>query len=70
MVYTSPDSAHIKLFNAFLHKKQQLAVDAWGADDTPVRHIYGPLEDLIKQNVETEEDVEIYPWRLGRRVGT
>jgi hypothetical protein len=70
MVYTSHSSAHIKLFDDFLRKKQKLALDSWGADDTDVRSAYGPLEELIKQNVEKEEDLEIYPRKFRSRVST
>jgi hypothetical protein len=72
MVYTSPSSPHIKLFEQFLQKKRALALDAWGVDDAPVKSIYDPLEELIKKNVQKKEDLEMYPYatRFGRRVAT
>ncbi|KZS92435.1 glycoside hydrolase [Sistotremastrum niveocremeum HHB9708] len=70
MVYTSRETAYMKLFEKFLAKKQRLAIDAWGTDVKYVRHVYEPLEQLIAQNVEAPADLDIYPWKLGRRVGT
>lgn len=58
------------LFKSFLAKKHRLAVDAWGADDTAVRHVYTPLLDLIKQEVP-EANQNLYPgpvWKLSDRV--
>jgi hypothetical protein len=37
MVYTSPDTPYMKLFEKFLAKKHRMAVDAWGTDDTHVK---------------------------------
>ena len=70
MVYTSPDSPYMKLLWDFLAKKQRLALDAWGADVDTVKDVYEPLERLIAENVKEEKDLDIYPWKLGRRVGT
>jgi len=70
MVYTARSTSHIKLFDSFLRKKHSLALDAWGADDTDVKSVYGPLEDLIKKNIEKEEDLEMYPRSFRSRVST
>jgi hypothetical protein len=43
MVFTSPNTPYMKLFEKFLAKKQRMAIDAWGTDDTYVkvcRHIW------------------------------
>ena len=48
------------LFSDFLAKKHKLAVDAWGADDSAVRHVYKPLIDLIAQEVD-EKYRNLYP---------
>lgn len=37
MVYISPDTPYMKLFKDFLVKKQRMAIDAWGPDDTYVK---------------------------------
>ena len=71
MLYVSRETPYMKLFKDFLAKKQRLVVDAWGADDTPVRHVYQPLVDLIKKEV-SEEHQSLYPapvWKLTDRVG-
>ncbi|EMD35775.1 glycoside hydrolase family 5 protein [Gelatoporia subvermispora B] len=70
MVYVSKETPYMKLFKDFLHKKYRLAVDAWGADDRAVRHIFNPLIDLIKENVPNEEHRQLYPypvWRVEER---
>jgi hypothetical protein len=59
----------MELFRDFLAKKQRLAIDAWGADDRAVRHIYDPLCKLIRE--ETNESYQkLYPpiWSVDERV--
>ncbi|KAH8827163.1 glycoside hydrolase [Flagelloscypha sp. PMI_526] len=71
MVHTSLESPYMKLFSDFLAKKHKLAVDAWGADDSAVRHVYKPLIDLIAQEVP-EKYLNLYPspvWAFPSRVG-
>lgn len=71
MVYVSPSTPYMQLFQPFLQKKYRLAVDAWGADDKSVRHIYDPLVQHIKDNVPDEAHRELYPfpvWRVEERV--
>ncbi|KAH8105387.1 glycoside hydrolase [Cristinia sonorae] len=71
MVFISRETPYMTLFKDFLAKKHRLAVDAWGADDTYVRHIYQPLMDLIVQEVP-EEYRNLYPhpvWKLSDRIG-
>ncbi|EED80297.1 hypothetical protein POSPLDRAFT_134931 [Postia placenta Mad-698-R] len=71
MVYVSRETAYMRLFKDFLHKKYRLAIDAWGADDRFVRHVYEPLVNLIKEDVPNEGDQRLYPypiWTLERRV--
>ncbi|KAL0576807.1 Endo-1,4-beta-xylanase 5 [Marasmius crinis-equi] len=71
MVYVSPDTPYRKLFKDFLAKKQRLAVDAWGADDTAVQDIFQPLIDHIRQEIP-EKYQNLYPhpvWRMEGRVG-
>ncbi|KAJ3548611.1 hypothetical protein NM688_g5269 [Phlebia brevispora] len=73
MVYVSPDTPYMQLFtkSGFLEKKFRLAVDAWGADDKAVRHIYDPIVEFIKKEVPNEEHQQLYPypvWRVEERV--
>lgn len=52
-------------------KKQKLAIDAWGSDDSAIQHIYQPLIDHIKQEIP-EKYQNLYPWpvwKLDSRVG-
>lgn len=70
MVYVSPDTLYMTLFKEHLAKKHRLAVDAWGADDSSVHHIYKPLLDHIIEEVP-DKFRAIYPapvWKLGDRV--
>lgn len=69
MIYSSPESAYSKLFEKFLAKKHYLAIDTWGTDDSHVKHIYEPLENFIKTNID-EKYQKLYPsnWTLKRRV--
>jgi hypothetical protein len=60
MVHVSRDTPYMTLFKDFLAKKHRLAIDAWGADDTAVRHVYDPLIALIRQEVKPEHQ-ELYP---------
>ena len=71
MVYVSRETPYMTLFKDFLAKKHRLAIDAWGADDSQVRHIYEPLIDLIKKEVRPEHQA-LYPapvWKLSDRIG-
>ena len=73
MIYTSRETPYMKLFKDHLAKKQRLAVDAWGADDVHVRHVYQPLIDLItKEAAPNPEHQRLYPWPvwpLSARIG-
>ncbi|KAK7460661.1 Endo-1,4-beta-xylanase 5 [Stygiomarasmius scandens] len=70
MVFVKPDTPYRKRFQDFLLKKYRLAVDAWGADDKAVKHIYEPITELIKQSVPNESFRKLYPpiWSLEERV--
>ncbi|KAH9940617.1 glycoside hydrolase [Amylocystis lapponica] len=71
MVYVSRETPYMKLFKDFLAKKHRLAVDAWGADDSQVRHVYQPLIDHVVKEVRPEHQ-NLYPfpvWKLSDRVG-
>ncbi|OCF38455.1 endoglucanase C [Kwoniella heveanensis CBS 569] len=48
MVYAAEDTAYVKLLKDFLRKKRSLAADKWGADDTPVRALFTPLEQWLE----------------------
>ena len=70
MVYVSRETPYMTLFKDFLAKKHRLAIDAWGADDTPVHHVYQSLVNLIKE--VSEEHQSLYPapvWKVADRVG-
>ncbi|KAF8152297.1 glycoside hydrolase [Crassisporium funariophilum] len=70
MVYVSQETPYMTLFSKFLAKKHRLAVDAWGADDSAIRHVYQPLLNHITEEIP-EEFREIYPhpvWKFSDRV--
>jgi hypothetical protein len=70
MVHVKLDTPYMVLLKDFLAKKHRMAIDAWGADDTAIRHIYQPIVDHIKAEVKPEHQ-EVYPypvWKLQDRV--
>ena len=73
MTFVSPDTPYRKLLAPFLAKKQRLAIDAWGADDSlpELRAAYGPLEEFIQRNIDPKY-INLYPspiWDWKSRVG-
>ena len=73
MVHVSRETPYMTLLKDFLAKKHRLATDAWGADDTHVRHVYDPLLKLITDVAAPKpEHQHLYPWpvwKLSDRVG-
>ncbi|RXW19187.1 hypothetical protein EST38_g6662 [Candolleomyces aberdarensis] len=70
MVYINPETKYMTLFKDFLAKKHRLAIDAWGADDTAVRHIYQPLIDHVLEEIP-EKYQKLYPapvWKFNERI--
>jgi len=61
MTHVSLETPYMKLLENFLAKKHRLAVDAWGADDSQIAHVYQPLLDLIEKEVP-EKYRNLYPW--------
>ncbi|KAG6833299.1 Endo-1,4-beta-xylanase 5 [Tephrocybe sp. NHM501043] len=70
MVYVSRETPYMQHFRDFLARKHRLAVDAWGKDDTNVKHIYAPIEALIRESVADEAYLKLYPplWSVQERV--
>ncbi|KAG6811579.1 hypothetical protein H0H92_006743 [Tricholoma furcatifolium] len=70
MVYVSRNTPYMQHFRDFLARKHRLAVDAWGKDDTHVKHIYAPIEALIRESVADAAYLKLYPpiWSLQERV--
>ncbi len=71
MVYVSQETPYMTLFKDFLAKKHRLAVDAWGTDDSAVRHVYQPLIDHVVKEIPPKYQ-GLYPfpvWKLDARVG-
>ncbi|KNZ82311.1 putative glucan 1,3-beta-glucosidase A [Termitomyces sp. J132] len=70
MVYLSRDTPYMQHFSDFLARKHRLAVDAWGKDDTNVKHIYAPIEALIRESVADPTYLKLYPplWSVQERV--
>ncbi|KAG2002611.1 exo-beta-1,3-glucanase [Coprinopsis cinerea AmutBmut pab1-1] len=71
MIYTSPETKYMTLFNDFLAKKHRLAVDAWGSNDALVQDAYQPLIDhILKEIPEKYQNLYPYPiWKVPQRVG-
>jgi hypothetical protein len=65
MVYTKPDSAYIRLLKPFLDKKKRLGLDAWGRDDTHVKHIWEPVIHHFKEEIPEQFQGKRYPFHWG-----
>ncbi|KAK0502509.1 glycoside hydrolase family 5 protein [Armillaria luteobubalina] len=70
MVYVNPDTPYMERLRSFLLKKHRLAADAWGADDSEVKHLYDPIVSHIVDAVPDEMKRKLYPplWTLEDRV--
>ncbi|KAF3942349.1 Endoglucanase [Dactylella cylindrospora] len=60
MVYVSQDTPYMKLLQPILAKKQRLAVDSWGTDETHIQHIVDPIRQLLADNID-EKYRKLYP---------
>lgn len=61
MVYVDQETPYIKLLRPFLAKKQKLASDSWGTDETHIKGVIDPLRDLLTQNID-EKYRQLYPY--------
>lgn len=70
MVYTSPDSAYVRLLQPFLEKKKRLGLDPWGRDDTQVKHIWEPVLQHLKDEIPEKFQNRRYPhhWGLEKQI--
>jgi endoglucanase len=59
LVTVPPDSPYVRRIAAVLASKQRLGTDSWGGDDSQVRHILAPIEQLF---AEEFPDFNPYPW--------
>jgi endoglucanase len=62
LVHTRPDCAYLERIEPVLAKKKRLGSDSWGGDDSQVRHVLDPIEQLVDKEFP---DFEPFPW--GRR---
>ncbi|KAF3904722.1 Endoglucanase [Dactylellina cionopaga] len=60
MVYVSQETPYMKLLQPILAKKQRLAVDSWGTDESHIKNIVDPIRDLIAKNIDAEYR-DLYP---------
>ena len=69
MVHVSLSTPYMQHFKDFLRRKHCLAIDAWGQDDTNVKHIYQPIVDHIKDSVIDESHLHLFPpkWTFQER---
>lgn len=59
LVSAAPDSPYVQRIAAVLAKKRRLGTDSWGGDDSGVRHIIEPIEQLF---AEEFAGFNPYPW--------
>jgi hypothetical protein len=48
-VYVAPDSPWMTLLRPILEKKARLGMDAWGGEETHIRHIMEPIEEVFSK---------------------
>jgi hypothetical protein len=80
MVYPKSDSPYLSLLKPFLEKKkvgrpaeprrwpQTLSADGWGFNEAPVKHIFGPLEKWLEENVPSLEKKYPPTWKIKKHV--
>jgi endoglucanase len=59
LVTARPDSPYATRIAAVLEKKRRLGTDSWGGTDREIRHITGPLEELLDREFP---GFDPYPW--------
>ncbi|MGI3782049.1 MAG: cellulase family glycosylhydrolase, partial [Janthinobacterium lividum] len=59
LVSVRPDTPYRRRFDAFVAKKERLAVDQWGSDGIGVAEVTQPVQDLVAREFE---DFDPYPW--------
>jgi endoglucanase len=62
LVHVRPESGYLRRIEPVLAKKVRLGSDSWGGDDTHVRHVLDPIEELFEAEFP---DYDPFPW--GRR---
>ncbi|RSH95251.1 hypothetical protein EHS25_000337 [Saitozyma podzolica] len=68
MVYPKSDSPYLSLLKPFLEKKKTLSADGWGFNEAPVKHIFGPLEKWLEENVPSLEKKYPPTWKIKKHV--
>lgn len=59
LVYAREDSDYVRRIAPALEKKRRLGADSWGGDDSMVRHILDPIEELFATEFP---DFKPYHW--------
>lgn len=68
LVYASPGCGYLRQIQPVLEAKARLAVDAWGSDETQVRHLLDPIEQVFAREFA---DFNPYPsWGQTNWIGT
>lgn len=68
IVYPAAESPLLKLLAPFLAKKKASSADGWGFDETPVKHVFGPLEDWFNQFAPSLEKKYPPTWKTKKHV--
>ncbi|WP_026877647.1 glycoside hydrolase family 5 protein [Jiangella gansuensis] len=59
LVHARPDSPYLRRIAPALEQKNRLGTDSWGGTDQHIRHVMGPIEELLDAEVP---DFAPYPW--------
>lgn len=68
IVYPKADSPLLTLLAPFLAKKKETSADGWGFDETPVKHLFGPLEEWFNQQTPSLEKKYPPTWKIKKHV--
>jgi len=68
LVYPREDTPLLRLLAPFLAKKKATSADGWGFDETPVKHVFGPLEEWFRSVAPSLETKYPPTWKIKKHV--
>lgn len=68
LVYPGAETPLLRLLAPFLGKKRAVSADGWGFDETPVRHVFGPLEEWFADAAPRLEKAYPPTWKIKKHV--
>ncbi|BEI81547.1 hypothetical protein CcaverHIS002_0207070 [Cutaneotrichosporon cavernicola] len=68
LVYPDAGTPLLRLLAPFIAKKKAVSADGWGFDETPVKHVFGPLEEWFAQVSPGLEKAYPPTWKIKKHV--